>query len=502
MKFICSLLATVIVVFGADIVFSGPALTIYNQNFAVVRDNLVLNLQKGANDINFNDITSHLEPDSVIIRDPSGKYRLTILEQNYRSDPVSQELLLSLFEGKTIDFLYRTPDEERIISGKIIRSGYVPHQAGLRQYGQDYRERQMAYTRGAQGQPIIEVNTKLQFSLPGIPLFPSLTNEAILKPTLNWKLESENSGKIDAEICYVTGGMGWEADYNLVAPEKEDVLDMIGWITMDNQSGKNFNEAKIKLMAGDVKKIQAQDRDRIAYRESGMGGGTSIPPPVSEKTFDEYHLYTLNRIVTLRDRETKQVEFIRAAGIVSKRMYVYDGVQIDYNRYSHRGGSVIMEGEYGVQSNPKIWVMREFVNSQKNGLGIPLPKGRMRFYRRDTDGQLEFTGENVLDHTPRDEMVRVYTGNAFDLKGERRRVQFNVDSSRKWIDESFEIKVRNHKKETAEIVVVEHLYRWVNWEITSKSNTYLKTDAQTIEFRVQAEPDTEKVITYTVHYTW
>ena len=161
-----------------------------------------------------------------------------------------------------------------------------------------------------------------------------------------------------------------------------------------------------------------------------------------------------------------------------------------------------MEGEYGVQSNPKIWVMREFVNSQKNGLGIPLPKGRMRFYRRDTDGQLEFTGENVLDHTPRDEMVRVYTGNAFDLKGERRRVQFNVDSSRKWIDESFEIKVRNHKKETAEIVVVEHLYRWVNWEITSKSNTYLKTDAQTIEFRVQAEPDTEKVITYTVHYTW
>ena len=161
-----------------------------------------------------------------------------------------------------------------------------------------------------------------------------------------------------------------------------------------------------------------------------------------------------------------------------------------------------MESEYGAQSNPKVWVMREFSNSQKNGLGIPLPKGRMRFYRQDADGQLEFTGENVLDHTPRDEMVRVYSGNAFDLKGERRRVQFNVDSSRKWIDESFEIKIRNHKKEPAEIVVVEHLYRWVNWEITAKSDTYLKTESQTIEFRAQVEPDAEKVITYTVHYTW
>src|ERR1035437_4904016 len=256
MKFACSLLAMGIVVFETGVVFSGPALTIYNQNFAVVRDSLTLGLQQGINDVSLNDITAHLEPDSVIIRDPSGKHRLTILEQNYRADPVSQELLLSLFEGKTIDFLYRTADEERIIPGRIIRSGYAPHQAGMRQYGQDYRERQMAYAQGSLGQPIIEVNGKLQFSLPGIPLFPSLTNDAILKHTLTWKLESENSGKVDAEICYVTGGLGWEADYNLVAPEKEDVLDMIGWITMDNQSGKNFNEAKIKLMAGDVKKIQ------------------------------------------------------------------------------------------------------------------------------------------------------------------------------------------------------------------------------------------------------
>ena len=180
MKIIFLLLAMGLVFFETGVVYSGPALTIYNQNFAVVRDSMTLGLQKGINDVSLNDITAHLEPDSVIIRDPSGKHRLTILEQNYRADPVSQELLLSLFEGKTIDFLYRTADEERIIRGRIIRSGYALHQAGLRQYGQDYRERQMAYAQGAMGQPVIEVNGKLQFSLPGMPLFPSLTNDAIL----------------------------------------------------------------------------------------------------------------------------------------------------------------------------------------------------------------------------------------------------------------------------------------------------------------------------------
>jgi hypothetical protein len=164
--------------------------------------------------------------------------------------------------------------------------------------------------------------------------------------------------------------------------------------------------------------------------------------------------------------------------------------------------SIRQNSDYGTESNNDVAVMREFVNSEANHLGMPLPAGRIRFYRQDTDGQLEFTGENDIKHTPRDETIHVFTGDAFDIKGERRRTDYRSDMSRRMIDESFEIKLRNHKKEPVEVRVMEHLYRGANWEIIEKSSTYLKTDSQTMEFRVQVAPDAEKVVTYTAHYTW
>ena len=228
-----------------------PALTIYNQNFAVVRDTVPLDLQSGVNDVRYPDATAQVEPDSVILRDPTGKHSLQILEQNYRNDPVTQELLLSLFEGKTIDFermrLKDNTQMPEIIPGKIVRSGYVPG--------------------GNPEQPIIEVNGKLQFSLPGQPLFPDLGDDTVLKPTLNWLLQSDKPGKFDAEVGYITGGFTWEADYNLVSPEKGDLVDLIGWVTMNNNSGKTFHDAKIKLMAGDVNRIQPQIYRWAAWRE-------------------------------------------------------------------------------------------------------------------------------------------------------------------------------------------------------------------------------------------
>jgi hypothetical protein len=484
-------------------VFGQPALTIYNQNFAVVRDTVPLDLKSGVNDVRYADATAHVEPDSVILRDPAENHSLQILEQNYRNDPVSQELLLSLFEGKTIDFQinnqFNGQPQEKIVQGKIVRSGYVPHYSAMNRYGYEYQQAQMSYASEA-GQPIIEVDGKMRFGLPGTPLFPDLGDDTILKPTLDWLVQSEKAGKFDAEISYITGGFTWEADYNLVSPEKGDDVDLIGWVTMDNQSGKTFENAKIKLMAGDVNKIQPRQIYEQAAM-SGFGGVSDMAPPVSEKSFDEFHLYTLERPTTLRDRETKQVEFVRAEGIKSKTIYVYDGA--DVSRYQGWNYDMIRNNrEYGTQSNKKVWVMREFVNSESNHLGIALPKGKLRFYRRDADGQMEFIGENEIDHTPRDETIRVTTGNAFDLVGERRQTDFKMDSNNHWADESFEIKLRNHKKEPVEIRVVEHLYRWNNWEIAQKSDTFLKTDAQTIEFLVQVKPDEEKTISYTVHYSW
>ena len=483
---------------------SQPALTIYNQNFAVVRDSVPVDLKQGVNDVRFTETTAHLEPDSVILRDPSGKTKLQILEQNYRNDPVSQELLLSIFEGKTIEFLVTEPNQPaKIVPGKIIRSGYVPHaQEAMQRYGQTYYRSQMS-AAGMTAQPIIEVDGKLRFSLPGQPLFPQLGGDTILKPTIDWRINSDKAGKLEAELAYITGGMSWEASYNIVAPEKSDLLDLVGWVTMDNQSGKTFENAKIKLMAGDVSKIQRREDVFLGNEEFAVQGAAAAPPTVTEKAFEDYHLYSLARPATLHDRETKQVEFIRTNGVKSERVYVYDGMKIDWQRY--RGYS--MENmrnnqEIGNESDPKVAIMREFRNSEANHLGLPLPKGRVRFYKQDEDKQLEFTGENVIDHTPRDETLRVYTGNAFDLVGERRRTNYKIDTSKNWLDESFEIKLRNHKKEPVEIRVIEHLFRWFTWDITEKSDPFVKTNAQTVEFRVQLKPDEEKTMRYTVHYSW
>jgi hypothetical protein len=483
-------------------VAADPALTIYNQNFAVVRESLPLDLHAGSNTIRFSGATAHLEPDSVILRDPAGKRALAIVEQNYRADPISQDLLLNLYEGKTIDFVVSLPDgSTRAVSGKIVRSGYVPHSTGIQRYGAEYQNSQMAIAGGGSGQPIIEVNGKLQFWLPGQPIFPALGDDTILKPMLDWIIHSGEAAKFDAELSYVTGGMTWSADYNIVAPETGDVLDLLGWVTLDNQSGKQFDHARIKLMAGDVNRVRAPGTQIVTAAIGGFGGGGG-PPQVTERSFEDYHLYSLPLATSLHDRETKQVEFLRGSGIPSRRLYVYDGLSVDRNQYGNQ--DLRQMPQYGTESNPHVWVMREFVNSEANHLGMPLPKGRLRFYRRDRDGQLEFTGENEIDHTAKDETIRVYTGNAFDIAGERKQTHYQMQGPypNGWADESFEIKLRNHKKEAATVRVVEHLYRWYNWAIIQESDSHHQTDSRTIEYEVTLAPDQEKAITYTAHYTW
>jgi len=300
--------------------------------------------------------------------------------------------------------------------------------------------------------------------------------------------------------------MNWHADYNLVVADgssgQSNLVDLVGWITMQNQSGKTFENAQIKLMAGDINKLVAGGLTLAkAAPVAARMADERMAQPVQEKSFDEFHLYTLERATTLHDQETKQVEFVSTTAVRSQRLYIYDGAQtLQYGYYSSE--QIRQDPSYGTQSNPKIWVMQEFKNSEANHLGLPLPKGRLRFYRRDTDGHLEFIGENSIDHTPKDETLRLYTGNAFDVVGERKRTNYHVESSQRWIDESFEVHVRNHKKEPVSVRVVEHLYRCNNWKLAEQSTASHKTDAQTVEFPVTVKPDGESIVTYTVHYSW
>lgn len=441
---------------------AGPALTIYNQNFAVVRETVPLSLKAGTNLVNFAGVTTQVEPDSVVLRDAAGKVALRILEQSYRADAASQGLLLSLNEGRELDFIVRDQDaKEYLVKGRLVRSGY---KAG-----------------GAAATPIVEVDGKLRFSLPGEPVFPSLGDDAILHPTLSWQVDAEKGATLQGELGYITGGLSWQAAYNFIAPEKGDQVDIVGWITVANNTGKTFDEAAIKLMAGDVNRVQPQLN--VARRDKVVMMAAAAPvAEVTEKAFDEFHLYSLPRAVTLRDQETKQVEFLRATGVTAPQLYIYD------------------QQKYGA----KVATVREFKNTQENGgLGLPLPKGRTRFYRQDdADGRLEFVGENIIDHTARNETVRIYTGDVFDIAVERKATDSKLSSRNDQREEAHEITLRNRKAETVEVRVTEHFYSGPNWTLIQQSDPSEKTDAQTAEFRLKLKPDEEKKITYRVRYDW
>jgi len=453
--------------------FAQPGLTIYNGRFAVVRDIVALELKAGENNVRYSGATASLDPSTVILRDPSGKIPLSILEQNYQNDPVNQITLLDRFEGLPLSFLVRDPQKgDRILEGKVIRSGYVPG--------------------GQPVEPMIEVDGKILFELPGRPLFPAMKDEGLLlKPLLNWKIQSPEAASLQAELAYLTQGLEWTASYNLVLQENGSNADINGWITIKNTSGKQFENARIKLMAGDVHRAEAAPGAkmmRVAMLAEDAGG-----PAVSEKTFDDFHLYTLPRPTTLRDQETKQLEFIRAAAIPTRRIYSYDATpELQFF------GQTITESGWGANAGKgKVTSSLEFTNSE----AAPLPAGSIRVYRKDGE-QLEFVGEDRIDHTPRNEKVKIKLGNAFDLVGEHKRTNFQSDTSRKTMDESFEIRLRNQGKGPVEIKVVEHLARSATWTIPVKSHDFKQLNSHSLEFTVAVPAGGETVVTYTAHYTW
>jgi hypothetical protein len=455
------------------------ALTIYNQDFAVARTSIDLDLHPGRNEITTTHVTSMLEPDSVVLRDAASKQLIHVLEQNYDAGVVNQQWLLEKYEGKTINFRIN-PDQ--IVEGRIIRAG------------------------SAQGQPLIEVKGQMQFSLPGLPLFPSATDGLLLKPTLRWQIQSENAAHLKAELGYITGGLSWEATYNVVAPDSSDVTgnekaDFLGWVTIRNQSGSEFPQARIKLMAGDVAKIRQYYAGEMRMAKDALVmNSASFAPQVTQNAFDDFHLYDLNRTVTLRDGETKQVQFIDAADVAMHRSYEYDGTATPLQPLYD--GNVNQNRGYGLDENTKIAILEEIKNSESNHLGMPLPAGRVRIYRRDADGQMEFVGESMINHTPAEDTLKIPTGSAFDLKGSRRQTDFHVDYNKHILDESFEIRVTNQKQQAANVAVIEHMYRGVNWEITQKSSNFKKRDSKTLAFPIQVPAKGETTLTYTVQYTW
>jgi hypothetical protein len=315
-------------------------------------------------------------------------------------------------------------------------------------------------------------------------------------------VRADKAGQHDAQVTYQTDSITWRADYSVLVNKDDSTADIGAWVTIVNQSGAAYPDAKLKLVAGDVQRLKPEEDRRANGLFGGGGGRGGAEPAFVEKSFFEYHLYTLGRATTVANNSTKQIElFPTKLGVGVEKVYVYYGLPRELRTWSPQRPDE--DARLGTVSNKRVDIYLRLKNSEKNGMGIPLPAGRVRVYKKDeADAASEFIGEDLIQHTPKDEEVLVRVGSAFDIVGERKQTDFSIDQNGRVITESFEITLRNHKAEPAKVIVKENLYRWVNWEITKNSDKFEKQDFRTIHFPVEVPPNGEKKLTYTVKYTW
>jgi hypothetical protein len=350
---------------------------------------------------------------------------------------------------------------------------------------------------------VLQTNDGLRFlgaRDPGLRL-PSLPDGLLTKPTLEWKVSAERAGARKVRTTYQTAGLTWRADYSLVLSQGDTKADLGAWVSLLNMSGASFPNARLKLVAGDVQRIQPQNGMRRGF-SGAPAAAKAMSVGFEEKAFFEYHLYTLPRRTDVPTSSTQQLLlFPTARGVGVEKVLVYYGLP-DAASWSFMP-QPRTDRDVRPSSNPKVDVYVRWKNAKENQLGVPLPKGKVRVYEQDdADGTLEFVGEDLIDHTPKDETVMVKVGQAFDVVGDRTQTDFQVDTNRDVMTESFRIVVKNHKATPVRVLVKENLFRWVNWEITQASAAFTKDDARTIHWEVDVPPSGEQTIVYTVRYTW
>ncbi|HUG04322.1 MAG TPA: hypothetical protein VML92_07835 [Steroidobacteraceae bacterium] len=445
--------------------------------FALVRLDRDLELERGRSTFKLTNVAALLDPTTVqflSLTDPSGT---KVLEQNFQFDLVSQDKLLSKYIDRSVSVEQQRGDGVKVIEGTLLSSN-----DGL-------------VLRGADGQ----IHALREWSNMR---FGELPGGLITRPTLEWDVVSAKGGTHRSRVSYQTGGITWWADYNLIFSEGADAnsgfVDVGAWVSLLNQSGARYEDAKLKLIAGDVNRVRPEQKlMRARVEEMAMTADSAAG--FEEKAFFEYHLYTLGRPATIPNSSTKQLElFSQATRVPAKKRLVY--YDADFSGYY---GGPMMDREFGPSSNTKVDVWLSFRNDKASGMGMPLPAGRIRVSQQDkADSSLEFIGEDRIDHTPKDEDVRVKLGTAFDVVGERRQTDFVLNTKGRVMEEAFEIKLRNHKDQAVEVIVRENLYRWSQWSLIEQSIPSEKKDARTVEFPVRVAAGGEAVVTYRVRYAW
>jgi hypothetical protein len=447
--------------------------------YAIVRQDRSMSLQAGRSKLRFTDVAAQIDPTTVSfasLTDPQGT---RVLEQNFEFDLVSTSKLMERFIDREITVERAMGERMETYTGTLLSTS-----GGL----------VLRDKNG--GIQVISGYSNVQF--------PELPGGLITRPTLVWDVATANAGDQRIRVTYETKAVTWWADYNIIFAEGENanagLLDVGAWVSIINQSGATYNDAKLKLIAGDVQRAAPPQKVYPAMARREMAMAAVDEAGFEEKAFFEYHLYTLGRPTTLPDNSTKQIELFPAArGVPCEKVLLYYGLGTSWGYY----GQPMTDRNFGVQSNKKVDVYLRFKNEEAIGMGMPLPSGRIRVFQRDkADDSLEFIGEDKIDHTPKNEQVLIKLGSAFDVVGERIQSDFKVDTSRKWMEEVIQIKVRNHKEEPVKVIVKENLYRWVNWEITESTHPHEKIDARTIHFPINMAKDGEVTVRYKVRYSW
>jgi hypothetical protein len=436
------------------------SVTIYNSNVGLVKDIRLIDFKPGIQELKFMDVAAKIDPTTVHIKSLINGSSLNVLEQNYEYDLLSPQKLLEKFVGQKVQLATINPEtkKEEIVEATLLST---------------------------QGGNIFQIGDKIHIGHYGRVLLSKIPENLIPQPTLVWMLDNKLSKPQRLEASYLTSGINWKADYVAVLNKLDTMTDLTGWVTIDNRSGATYQNALLKLVAGDINRVQGEMKMDYARP---MAAAKEASQQFKEESFFEYHLYTLDRRTTVKDNQTKQMTLLDANQVPLKKLFIFAGSP-QYYYYQMNQGT----------HKQKIGVFLELENTKKNNLGIPLPKGTVRVYKEDKDGSLQFVGEDRIDHTPKDERFKIKIGEAFDVVGERIQTDYKRLGSNLF-EVAFEVSLRNHKKEDIKVLVEEPIPG--DWEMLSRTHPYEKLSAHLIRFEVPIAKDKEEKLKYRIRFRY
>lgn len=443
--------------------------TVYNQGFGLVKEVRDMNISKGTNNYIFDDVASMIEPQSVLFKSLTDTSSISLLEQNYEYDLLNARNILAKSIGKKVTC------KDGIVGTLISAPGIGnSSDAGI----------------------IVKTDDGKIMLYPSIEYITELPEGLISKPSLNMLINSTKDIKHDMELSYITNGLNWSANYVVLLGEDDTTCDINGWVTINNNCGTTYKDANLTLVAGDVNKIQPKVYKNANRMMGAMVEDVAMAAPAPnfvEEGFFEYHLYKLGRKTTVKSNENKQIALLEGNNVkITKKMTFTPhfrnlGFCLNYDKNPYA---------FCTSNNTKIPILLTIENKEANNLGMPMPKGIVKIYKKDKAGNEQFVGEDSIDHTPKDEKIKLRVGNAFDIVGEYKLMNYKrIDKNT--IEETYQVEIKNHKK-NEDVTVYFYENTWGDWKITKKDCDFNKIDAGTIEFPITVKADSNKIITYTI----